>query len=112
MTADGYGLDTVTEAELTEFGEWLVRTRRLTPRPVSDYKSRVRRVARGVDMTTLTVNAQASLETAVRAFLAFRNEGAGRAPGHLASTARAGRKVEYGARAVMDAIDDRGAFRE
>jgi hypothetical protein len=66
-------LGPVSEAELAEFGEWLVRTRALTPRPVSDYQSRVRRVARGVDVSTLTPKSQASLRTAVRAFLEFRH---------------------------------------
>lgn len=140
MALDGYSLGLVTEDKLSQFGEWLIRTRGLTPRPVSDYKSRVRRVAKGVDMSTLTANAQASLETAVRAFLEFRGEGGsrslGRQPGAAAHDPKATEdrpwpsgdrpqaeeeypwppkprpRVQHGAKAVLDAIDDRGVLRE
>lgn len=113
MAGDGYGLGRVTEAELAAFGDWLVRSRGLTPRPVGDYKSRVRRLARGVDMSTLTVDAQATLETAARAFLEFRNDNPPRSVTYEASTPTGNRpKVQYGVRAILDLLDDRAVLRE
>lgn len=70
--SDELRLAAASEAELSEFGAWLVRTRGLSSRPVADYQSRVRRLAKGVNLSTLTPNAQATLKTAERAFKQFR----------------------------------------
>lgn len=69
---DAYGLGPVSDGDLDAFREWLIRSRRVTPRVAGDYRSRLKRALRVDDPSTLTAGVQANLDTAVRAFVEFR----------------------------------------
>lgn len=67
-----YGLGHVSEEELSEFREWLQTEKDPTigERPAGDYCSRVRRAVRGDEPADR--DGQASVQTAVNTFVAFR----------------------------------------
>ena len=73
-TPDDYGLGRVSDDELNRFRHWLVTAKvpTVTPKVAGDYCSRLRRVLRGDDVSTLTRGVQNDIETAVRTFLQFR----------------------------------------
>lgn len=73
-SSDDYGLGDVTDDELARFRTWLVTSKSPTvsPRVAGDYVSRLRRVLRGDDVSTLTTGVQNDIETAVRTFRRFR----------------------------------------
>ncbi len=65
-------LGDVSDEEVADFGDWLMRTGRARNRKVaSDYRSRLRR-ALAVDLSTLGTNVRADVRTALRAFAEYR----------------------------------------
>lgn len=63
----------VPDEELERFGDWLRASRGIEERPISDYKSRLRRaLADGSEWAGWTSGVQANMKTAVRAFIEFR----------------------------------------
>ena len=63
----------VRDADIEAFGTWLRRTRGIEDRPISDYKSRLRRaLTDGSEWEHWTSGVQASTATAVRAYLEHR----------------------------------------
>jgi hypothetical protein len=73
-TPDGYGLGRVSDDELDRFRDWLVTAKvpTVSRRVAGDYCSRLRRVLRREDASTLTGGVQNDIDTAVRTFLQFR----------------------------------------
>lgn len=63
----------VASEEIERFGDWLRRSRGIEERPVSDYKSRLRRaLTDGAQWEDWTDGVQANMRTAIRAFIEFR----------------------------------------
>jgi hypothetical protein len=64
----------VPDDEIERFGGWLRRSRGIEERPISDYKSRLRRaLTDGSDWENWTSGVQANMKTAIRAFIEFRS---------------------------------------
>ena len=71
----------ISPAEIEQFGEWLRSRRGIEDRPVSDYKSRLRRaLAEGSAWSHWTSGVQANVSTAIRAFIEFRGVATHREP--------------------------------
>lgn len=65
----------VRQDEIERFGDWLRGSREIEERPISDYKSRLRRaLTDGSDWGDWTPGVQANMKTAIRAFIEFRSE--------------------------------------
>ncbi|MGH3850739.1 MAG: hypothetical protein ACRDRT_13725 [Pseudonocardiaceae bacterium] len=63
----------VLHDEIERFGDWLRSSRGIEERPISDYKSRVRRaLTDGSESEDWTSGVQANMKTAIRAFIEFR----------------------------------------
>ncbi len=64
----------VRDDEIQRFGHWLRSSRGIEERPISDYKSRLRRaLTDGSDWEAWTSGVQANMKTAIRAFIEFRS---------------------------------------
>jgi hypothetical protein len=72
-------LQPVPHDEIERFGDWLRTSRGIEERPISDYKSRLRRaLIDGAEWEAWTAGVQANMKTAIRAFIEFRQGEASR----------------------------------